>query len=194
MHKTFFACCSAAVLTLSLAVACGGSSSGGGNAGSAGTGGSAGSSAGSGGSAGSSAGSGGSAGSSAGSGGSAGSSAGSGGSTGGSSGGSYLDCFDESGKLTNHDLKTCTGDTCTFLVHQTDCCGNTLLIGVESSKLAELQACEAAWAATLPACGCPAGPPEIEKPAGTTVGDPSAAQVLCDNWTMSSGICLTQPK
>jgi hypothetical protein len=62
------------------------------------------------------------------------------------------------------------------LVHQTDCCGNTLLMGVESSKLAELQACEDFWVATLPQCACPAGLPEIEKPAGTAVSDPSAAQ------------------
>lgn len=132
---------------------------------------------------------------------------GSGGATGGTSGGGgtsgsggttpdggdYLKCFDATGKFTAYDLKTCTGDTCAIVAHQTDCCGNTLLIGVEASHLAELQACEAAWAATLPDCGCPAGPPEVEQPAGT-VSSPSDAVVTCGNWTMSSGICITQPK
>ncbi|MBK7582714.1 MAG: hypothetical protein IPI67_21270 [Myxococcales bacterium] len=121
-----------------------------------------------------------------------GSSSGSGGSS--ADGGDFLKCFDATGKLTAYDLKTCTGATCTLLVHQTDCCGNTLLIGVDTSHLAELQACETAWRTTLPACGCPAGPPEIEQPAGTTVSDASAASVSCGNFTNTSGICITQPK
>lgn len=81
-----------------------------------------------------------------------------------------------------------------MVVHQTDCCGNTLLLGVASTHLKELQACEQAWRATLPGCGCPAGPPKIEQPAGTTVTDPSAAQVTCGDFTQTSGICFSQPK
>ena len=129
-----------------------------------------------------------------GTGGSGGATGGSGGATGGSGGGGYLDCFDASGKLSAYDLKTCTGDTCVVVEHQTDCCGNTLLVGVESANLAKLQACETAWRATLPGCGCPAGPPTIEQPSGTTVTSKDAAKVTCGNWTSTSGICITEPK
>ena len=159
------------VLGLLVAVGCGGSSSGDGNSG--GTGGSGAT------------------------GGATGGVGGSGGTTGGS-GGTNPDggsaCFDATGTLTSYDVKTCTGDTCAILVHQTDCCGSTLLMGVEASHLAEMQACEKAWRATLPACGCPAGLPTIEQPAGATVNDASAAQVTCGNWTNTSGICITIPK
>jgi hypothetical protein len=157
------------LLALSLPAACGGSSESDGTGGAA-TGG-AGGTGGSGG---------------------AGGSSGSGGST--TDGGEYLKCFDATGKFTAYELKTCSGDACALLVHQTDCCGNTLLIGVAEARLAELQACETAWRATLPDCQCPAGPPQIEQPGGTTVNDPSGAEVGCINWTSSGGICLTQPK
>ncbi len=68
------------------------------------------------------------------------------------------------------------------------------LIGVESSHLAALQVCEAAWRATQPACGCPAGPPEVEQPSGTSVASKDDDVVACGNWTSTSGICITQPK
>lgn len=87
----------------------------------------------------------------------------------------------------------CTGDTCEIFAHVSDCCGNVLLIGVESSQLAKLQACEAEWVKTLPSCGCPAGPPSVEQP-NVTVADQDAADVSCANFTSSSGVCLTSPK
>ncbi|MBK8995956.1 MAG: hypothetical protein IPM35_09440 [Myxococcales bacterium] len=43
-------------------------------------------------------------------------------------------------------------------------------------------------------CGCPAGPPEIEQPGGTSVASKDDAVVTCGNWTSTSGICITQPK
>lgn len=161
-------------LVMALAAACGGSSDSDGTGG-ASTGGSGGASGGSGGASGG---------------------AGGAGAVGGSTtdGGEYLKCFDDKGKFNAYSQKTCTGNTCAILVHQTDCCGNTLLIGVDTTHLAELQACESSWRATLPDCQCPAGPPEIEQPAGTTVNDASGAEVTCGNWTSTSGICITQPK
>ncbi len=156
-----------------VAAGCGGSSTSGGSGGSGGSSGSSGS------------------GGAAGSGGS--------GATGGSAGdastdGGFSKCFDAQGNFAAYDLKTCGGaGECSMIVHQTDCCGNTLLLGVASNHLKELQACEQAWRATLGACGCPAGPPSIEKP-NTTVADPSAAAPQCDNFTQTSGICLSEPK
>jgi hypothetical protein len=118
---------------------------------------------------------------------------GSGGTT--TDGGEYLKCFDANGKFTAYQLKMCGGSqSCAIMVHQTDCCGNTLLMGVDAARLAELQACETAWRATLPDCQCAAGPPQIEQPAGTTVNDASEAELGCINWTSSGGICMTQPK
>jgi hypothetical protein len=141
----------------------------------------------------SSGGSGGSAGAQGGSGGAAGGSGGATGGSGGSAGG-FSQCFDASGNFTAFEMKTCGGASCVIVAHQVSCCGDVLLIGVEQIHQAELEACEQAWLATQPQCGCPTGPPQIEQPSGTTVADESSAAVGCINWTQSSGVCMTQPK
>lgn len=147
-----------------LALGCGGSTEGGGTGGGGGSGGSGGS-------------------------GGAGGSGGSGGA------GGWQACFAENGSLAAYELKTCTGTTaCTMIVHQLDCCGNTQLMGIESSHLKAAEACEKAWREKLgPQCKCPAGLPKTEQP-DVEVSDPSAAQVGCINWTATSGVCMTEPK
>src|SRR5690606_36562188 len=50
----------------------------------------------------------------------------------------------------------CTNDArCVVAVHQTDCCGNTVAIGINHSAHDLFDAAEAVCRATYPACGCP---------------------------------------
>lgn len=112
----------------------------------------------------------------------------------GSDASSFEECFNDQGALSNYDLKICDpqASECVFAVHQTDCCGNTTFVGLHQAQLAKFQACEAAWRATLPACGCPSGPPSVEQ-AGT-VQDESQVQVECINCTTTTCVCMTTPK
>lgn len=122
---------------------------------------------------------------------------GGGGGTGGSGGSggtlSWQECFGADGQQVQWALDLCTGATCQIEQHVLDCCGTVMLVGIEASKKAMFDACEAAWTATLPPCGCAPGPTQIQQPHGGTVTDPSKATVGCVNWTQSGGICMTSP-
>lgn len=141
-----------------------------------------------------------------GSGGATGGSAGSGATGGGGSGatggspadastdGGFSQCFDSKGNfIAGYDWTTCGGGDCSMVAHETDCCGSILLIGVASSHLKALQACEKAWRASLPACGCASNKISTQQPS-STVANQSMATVQCTDWTMQSGICLSEPK
>jgi hypothetical protein len=183
------------LVPLAFAVACGGSSDGGGGVGGAsgGTAGVAGSaSGGTAGAAGSA--SGGTAGVAGVAGSASGGTAGVAGVAGSAAAVGWQECFGADGQNVQWVLSQCTGNTCEMMHHVLDCCGNTMLVGVEASKKALFEACEAAWAATLPACGCPSGPLQIQQPFGSTVTDASEANVGCINWTSSGGVCMTTKK
>ncbi|MBW2453075.1 MAG: hypothetical protein JRI68_01115 [Deltaproteobacteria bacterium] len=118
-------------------------------------------------------------------------------SSGGGSGGgtlSWQDCFDDDGQTVQWALNLCdNADTCTMVEHQIDCCGTIMFVGVTEDALADFEACEAAWRATLPLCDCPMGLPQVQQPYGQTVDSENDAGVSCTNWTMDSGLCLTEP-
>ena len=53
--------------------------------------------------------------------------------------------------------RSCTSDTdCVVRLHQTDCCGNAVMVGVNQSVAAQFAVDESACMASYPGCGCPA--------------------------------------
>ena len=104
----------------------------------------------------------------------------------------YLACMDASGQL-DASLKTCKSDTdCVIEQEQTDCCGTILYVGVRTASAAAFDACEAAWVAHFPPCGCASNQTRTEDGKTTTIGgDAGAPQVHCTDFTMNGGICMT---
>jgi hypothetical protein len=92
--------------------------------------------------------------------------------------------------VTSVPYKVCSNDSdCTFLLHQTDCCGNSTWVGVAKSQKVEVQACEDAARSKFPACGCPASQPKAED--GSLIDFSGMPAVHCVDRTSSSGICKT---
>jgi hypothetical protein len=104
----------------------------------------------------------------------------------------YLACMDASGQL-NSSLKTCQSDAdCTIKQEQTDCCGTILYVGVRTASAAAFDACEAAWVAHFPPCGCASNQTRTEDGKTSTFGsDAGAPQVHCTDFTMNGGVCMT---
>lgn len=105
---------------------------------------------------------------------------------------SWQECFGDDGQRVKWALDLCTGDSCTIVEHQLDCCGNLMLVGVTQAKLSAFEQCEAEWRDTLPACDCPVGPLQLEQ--GGSVTSVDEASVGCVNWSTQSGICQTFAK
>lgn len=77
--------------------------------------------------------------------------------------------------------KTCTVDTdCAIGVHQINCCGTSVALGIAASQASAFAADEAACAASYPACGCAAQQTKAED------GNSGDIQVKCD-----AGQCKT---
>jgi hypothetical protein len=59
--------------------------------------------------------------------------------------------------------KTCTiADDCVIGVHQTNCCGDTIAIGITKAEQARFEAAEALCVAQYPPCACPTTPTVAE--------------------------------
>jgi hypothetical protein len=97
-----------------------------------------------------------------------------------------------SGQL-DGSLKTCQSDTdCVIRQEQTDCCGTILYVGVSSASAGMFDACEAAWVAHFPGCGCDSNKTTTEDGKTTSLGvDGGGPDVHCTDFTMSSGVCMT---
>jgi hypothetical protein len=81
--------------------------------------------------------------------------------------------------------RSCAGDSDCFAArHASDCCGNSVVIGLRTSEQARYQALEPACAASYPACGCPAGLPTTDD--GSTLRFDATAGVAC-----RAGMCTT---
>jgi hypothetical protein len=81
--------------------------------------------------------------------------------------------------------KSCSGvDECAIGVHTTDCCGNSVALGMNSAELEAFNAAEAICDSQYPACGCPAMPTMAED--GQSVADPRSLAVDC-----IEGSCMT---
>jgi hypothetical protein len=84
---------------------------------------------------------------------------------------------------------TCTTDAdCIVVIHQTDCCGNTVADGALASEAVRFEAFEYACRASYPLCECPAGPTTTDS--GESSGDPDALQVACVG-RGPRNVCLT---
>jgi hypothetical protein len=85
--------------------------------------------------------------------------------------------------------RSCTSDTdCVVRLHQTDCCGNSVMVGVNQSAAAQFAVDESACMASYPGCGCPAMLPTTDS--GETVTDTSMVQAGCISRGPGS-VCLT---
>jgi hypothetical protein len=100
--------------------------------------------------------------------------------------------MNESGQL-DESLKTCQADSdCAIEQEQSDCCGTILYVGVSTNSVAAFSACEAAWVAHFPGCGCASNKTSTEDGKTSTIGsDAGAPAVHCIDFTMSGGICQT---
>jgi len=80
----------------------------------------------------------------------------------------YVDTLDDS----------CTTDAdCAVGLHQTDCCGNSVMIGFNTSAQMEYATNESACMMSYPGCGCPAMLPTTDS--GETVTDTMEVQAAC---------------
>jgi hypothetical protein len=100
----------------------------------------------------------------------------------------YLACMDAQGHIST-DMKTCqTDNDCVIKQEMTDCCGTILFVGLSTSRAAAFTACETAWEAHFPGCGCASGRTSTEDGKLSGPGqDAGAPQVHC----ASGGTCLT---
>jgi hypothetical protein len=74
--------------------------------------------------------------------------------------------------------KSCSGDNdCAVVVHTTDCCGNSVAIGINENEVDAFEAAEAICDSQYPPCGCPAGPTVAED--GNQAFDPNDLDVEC---------------
>lgn len=86
--------------------------------------------------------------------------------------------------------RSCSSDAdCHVGLHQTDCCGNAVMIGFRASEQATYASSESACMASYPGCGCPAMLPTTDS--GETVTDTSAVQVACVVTTGAAQACRT---
>ena len=82
----------------------------------------------------------------------------------------------------------CTGnDACVVGIHQIDCCGSKIALGLNHALLNTFQKDEAEWEASCPLCGCP--PKPLLAQDGKS-GQPADVRVLCD-MSSGSGKCKT---
>jgi hypothetical protein len=104
----------------------------------------------------------------------------------------YLACLSAAGQL-DGSLKTCQSDSdCAVEQEQTDCCGTILYVGVNTASVAKFGACETAWVAHFPGCGCASNQTKTEDGKSSTFGmDSGGPLVHCTDFTMSGGTCLT---
>lgn len=85
--------------------------------------------------------------------------------------------------------------SCAALIHHVDCCDNSVVVGVASSKLTEAQALEATWRATLAqscksCAACTAGPTVTEDGDAGRLPD-AGVQLVCVG-TPPNGLCQTK--
>jgi hypothetical protein len=73
---------------------------------------------------------------------------------------------------------SCTADAdCEVALHQTDCCGSLVAVGINVAADGTFQADETACDATYPGCGCAPAPTMTDS--GETATDPGTIQAAC---------------
>jgi hypothetical protein len=104
--------------------------------------------------------------------------------TGGTGGTATIDCTAGGKDIFPTFSKACTvASDCVVEIHQTDCCGSTVAIGVAASASAAFAAAEKVCDAMYPGCGCLGMGPVAED---GKLGTPGQIQVAC-----TMGKCMT---
>jgi hypothetical protein len=86
-------------------------------------------------------------------------------------------------------VKGCTNSqSCIAKLHQVDCCGTKVAIGVNHDQYTVFDNAEIAWEALCPACGCPPGSTTAED--GRT-GASANVLVQCTDIDAGVGVCKT---
>lgn len=75
-------------------------------------------------------------------------------------------------------------DDCVAIAHQTDCCGNQHMVGVDRDYAEEFNTSESSCREAYPECDCPARPPSTD--AGTSAPTPEVVEAQC-----REGVCRT---
>jgi len=73
-----------------------------------------------------------------------------------------VQCTGMSGMFPTFDKTCTTPNDCAIGVHQTNCCGATIALGLTKAEQSRFAAAEAQCVAQYPACGCPATPTVAE--------------------------------
>ncbi|MDQ3031808.1 MAG: hypothetical protein M3Y87_05275 [Myxococcota bacterium] len=85
--------------------------------------------------------------------------------------------------------RSCTADDdCLVRLHQSDCCGSSIMIGIHTSAESTYLAAEPACQASYPTCGCPAMLPTTDS--GETVADTSTVRAGCIA-RATGDVCMT---
>lgn len=106
--------------------------------------------------------------------------------------GGYAACMSATGVL-DASLKHCQTDTdCVLKQELTDCCGTLLYVGVSAAAAATFAACEAAWEAHFPGCGCASNKVTTEDGKAVVLGaDAGGPKVHCVDFTSNGGVCMS---
>ncbi|MBK6520670.1 MAG: hypothetical protein IPG04_42720 [Polyangiaceae bacterium] len=119
-----------------------------------------------------------------GAGGAGGGAGGAGGGAGGAGGASGVDVACDGGVFPSFDV-ACDGEAdCAIVLHQTDCCGTRVALGVRSDQVHTFDIAEAVCVSQYPECGCAAQPTTAED--GQTAASEDLIEVTCD-----AGSCTT---
>jgi hypothetical protein len=102
-------------------------------------------------------------------------------------GSSYgLQCNSTGGPFPAFD-KSCEDEPdCVVLPHQTDCCGNAMMVGVAASDQARCESAEAQCSSTFPLCDCASLPTVAED--GSRANDADAFIAVCQGGECSSTV------
>ena len=104
----------------------------------------------------------------------------------------YLACMTSTGQLLGIVKSCMSSSDCVIEQELTDCCGTTLYVGISMASVGAFNACESAWEAHFPGCGCASNQTGTEDGIMARRGDDAPApQVHCIDFTMNGGVCMT---
>jgi hypothetical protein len=97
-------------------------------------------------------------------------------------------CSDNGSFIASLDTGCTNTQSCSFGLHQIDCCGTKLAVGFNHAETNRFAQEEQAWEASCPQCGCPAG---LTRAQDGKTGLASLVQVACVDFDGGVGVCQT---
>ena len=99
-------------------------------------------------------------------------------------------CFDPTTGTIPYEYRRCgTDGECSTAKHQTNCCGDKIVTGINAAESSAYATCETAWDAHFPGCGCAEGPDKTDD--GQVITDPTKVVVHCVGSGGATGTCET---